>query len=112
MCSHGYSAIYVEAAVSGDEIDHIDIAGELQSSIISALERLGWVRREDIVCSVTHVIRCAYVHHTQEREQLVDQIRFRMNEYGIYPIGRYGLWDYMGMEDSIESALSMVRGLI
>lgn len=112
MCSHGSSAIYVEVAVSGDDIDRIDIAGELQSRVILALEQLGWVRRVDIVCSVTHVIRCAYVHHTPEREQLVDHIRFRLNECGIYPIGRYGLWDYMGMEDSIESALSTARGLL
>jgi protoporphyrinogen oxidase len=80
--------------------------------VVAALEQLGWVRSEDIVCSVTHVIRCAYVHHTPEREQLVDRIRSRLNECGIYPIGRYGLWDYTGMEDSIDSALSTVRSLL
>jgi protoporphyrinogen oxidase len=112
MCSPGHSAVYVETGVPGDLIDRVDIIGDLQSKVVAALEQLGWVRSEDIVCAVTHVIRCAYVHHTPEREQLVDRIRSRLNECGIYPIGRYGLWDYTGMEDSIDSALSTVRSLL
>jgi len=112
MCTPGNSAIYVEAAVPGEDSDHTNIVGELQPKVIAALEQLGWVSSEDIVCSVTHVIRCAYVHHTPERELRIDRIRSRLGECGIYPIGRYGLWDYTGMEDSIESGLATVRGLL
>ena len=112
MCSHGYSAAYVEVAVPGEELDRVDLLGDLQPTVIAALEQLGWVRSQDIVCSVAHVIRCAYVHHTPEREELVRRIRGRLGEHGIHPIGRYGLWDYTGMEDSMESALSTVRGLL
>lgn len=112
MSSLGYSSVYVEAGVPGCDIDHIDIAGDLQPKVIAAIDALGWVRPEDIVCSVTHVIRCAYVHHTAEREAVAHKIRSRLAQFGIYPIGRYGLWDYTGMEDSIESALSTVRSLL
>lgn len=112
MCTPGNSAIYVEAAVPGEDVDRTDVVGELQPQVIAALVQLGWVRSEDIVCSVTHVIRCAYVHHTPERERLIGRIRSRLEECGIHPIGRYGLWDYTGMEDSIESALVTVRGLL
>jgi protoporphyrinogen oxidase len=112
MCSNGYSAVYVEVGVPGEDIDRVDIASKLQAEVIAALEKLRWVRSEDIVCAVTHVIRCAYVHHTPERDQLVEVILERLNASGIHPIGRYGLWDYVGMEDSISSALTTVESLL
>jgi protoporphyrinogen oxidase len=112
MCTPGNSAVYVEAAVPGEQIDRVDIVGELQQKVISALEQFGWIRSADIVCSVTHVIRCAYVHHTPDREAVMDVVRDRLKHYGIYPIGRYGLWDYTGMEDSIVSAFATVKELL
>jgi protoporphyrinogen oxidase len=109
MSSHGLSAVYVEVGVPGEDIDNVDIVGKTQRAVISALEALGWVKSEDIICAVTHVIRCAYVHHAPERDQLVQDILARLNAFGIHPIGRYGLWDYVGMEDSISSALTTVE---
>ncbi len=109
MSSPGLSAVYVEVGVPGEDIDRVDIIGKTQQSVIASLEALGWVKSEDIVCAVTHVIRCAYVHHTPERDQLVKEILSRLNAFGIHPIGRYGLWDYVGMEDSISSALTTVE---
>ncbi len=109
MSSHGLNAVYVEVGVPGEDIDGVDIVGKTQKSVIDALEALGWVKSEDIVCAVTHVIRCAYVHHTPERDSLVEEILSRLNAFGIHPIGRYGLWDYVGMEDSISSALTTVE---
>lgn len=111
MCSNGHNAVYVEVGVPGDDIDRTDIASKLQTEVIAALEKLGWVKSKDIVCTVAHVIRCAYVHHTPERDQLVRDILSRLNAAGIHPIGRYGLWDYVGMEDSISSALTTVEAL-
>jgi protoporphyrinogen oxidase len=109
MASNGLSAVYVEVGVPGEDIDRVDIMSKLQAEVVAALEKLGWVRSEDIVCAVTHVIRCAYVHHTPERDQLAEEILSRLNASGIHPIGRYGLWDYVGMEDSIHSALTTVE---
>lgn len=109
MSSHGTSAVYVEVGVPGEDIDRADIVGKTQKDVISALETLGWMRSENIICAVTHVIRCAYVHHTPERDQRVEEILSRLSSFGIHPIGRYGLWDYVGMEDSINSALSTVE---
>lgn len=109
MASHGLNAVYVEVGVPGEEIDSVDIVSKTQAAVIRSLESLGWVKSQDIICAVTHVIRCAYVHHTPERDRLVEDILSRLNEVGIHPIGRYGLWDYVGMEDSINSALSTVE---
>ncbi|MFT3731557.1 MAG: NAD(P)-binding protein [Hyphomicrobium sp.] len=110
MASPGLSAVYVEVGVPGEEIDNVDIISKTQKDVIAALETLGWVKSEDIICAVTHVIRCAYVHHTPERDRLVGEILARLKEFGVHPIGRYGLWDYVGMEDSISSALTTVEG--
>jgi protoporphyrinogen oxidase len=109
MSSHGMSAVYVEVGVPGEEIDRVDIVGDTQKNVIAALEALGWLTSDDIICAVTHVIRCAYVHHTPERDEIVQKILSRLNSLGVHPIGRYGLWDYVGMEDSINSALTTVE---
>ncbi|MFA5956244.1 NAD(P)/FAD-dependent oxidoreductase [Hyphomicrobium sp.] len=109
MSSPGMSAVYVEVGVPGESIARVDIISKTQRDVVAALEALGWVKSEDIICAVTHVIRCAYVHHTPERDRLVDEILARLNAFGIHPIGRYGLWDYVGMEDSISSALTTVE---
>ena len=111
MSSRGYNSVYVEVGVPGDDIDQTDIVSKVQPGVIAALESLGWVKSEDIVCTVAHIIRCAYVHHTPERDQIVEDILSRLNAAGIHPIGRYGLWDYVGMEDSISSALTTVETL-
>jgi protoporphyrinogen oxidase len=81
---------------------------DLQSHVLHWLEKLGWISSKDIVCVVAHVIRYAYVHHTNCRDVIVRSILERLRERNVVPIGRYGLWDYTSMEDSIESARSAV----
>ncbi|MBN9246260.1 MAG: hypothetical protein J0I81_02180, partial [Hyphomicrobium sp.] len=100
-----------DVAAAGEDIDRTDIVSKIQPQVVDALEKLGWVKSDDIVCTVAHIIRCAYVHHTPERDQLVQEILARLNAAGVHPIGRYGLWDYVGMEDSISSALTTVEAL-
>jgi protoporphyrinogen oxidase len=108
-CPAGCSSMYVEVGVDGSQLDRIDIAGDLQPRVLEHLSRLGWIRLDAVVCVVAHVLRCAYVHHTPQREQAVQQIFERLAQHGIHPIGRYGLWDYISMEDSIESAIAAVK---
>jgi protoporphyrinogen oxidase len=109
LCPPGLSSMYVEVGLPGDRLDRMDFTGELQSRVIAALESIGWVRTDSIVCSVVHAISCAYVHHTPEREATIGKIFDRLRNYGIHPIGRYGLWDYTSMEDSIYSTIEIVE---
>jgi protoporphyrinogen oxidase len=111
-CTPGCSAIYVEVGVPGDEMRTVDIVNELQPRVMTALEQLGWIDRRDVSCVVVHVLRHAYVHHTDSRDHLVNGIVDRLREFQVYPFGRYGLWDYTSMEDSMESASSVVRGVL
>ena len=104
LCTPGCSAIYVEVGLPSDQVDHADLVHDLQPKVIKALQDLGWVDARGIVCVAIHVMRHAYVHHTPYRDRILDSILARLREARIFPIGRYGLWDYTSMEDSMESA--------
>ena len=111
-CTPGNSALYVEVGVASEEIHAIDIVKDLQPTVIASLEHLGWIESRAVACVVINVIRHAYVHHTERRERLLEVILPRLHQFGVYPVGRYGLWDYTSMEDSMESARSTVREVI
>lgn len=111
LCPPDCASLYVEVGVPGEAADQVDIAGDLQPRVLAALRDLGWLRLESVVCVVTHVMRCAYVHHTPERDAVVAKILARLKEYGVHPIGRYGLWDYTSMEDSIASGIATAQSL-
>lgn len=112
MASTGYASLYVEVGVSCDDLKRIDINGKLYSDVILNLERLGWIRHNSIECCIIHVIRCAYVHHTLNWSQYVPQAIERLVSFNVYPIGRYGLWDYTSMEDSIRSGIDTIEKIL
>jgi protoporphyrinogen oxidase len=101
-------AMYVEVGVCAAQLHSLDIVNELQPRVLASLQELGWIDTEAVVCSAINVIECAYVHHTPQREALLEPIMDRLHSYGIFPIGRYGLWDYTSMEDSIVSGITTV----
>jgi protoporphyrinogen oxidase len=108
MCTPGYSALYVEVGMSPEHADRVDLIKDLQPDVLRCLEKLGWINSRDVVCVVTHIIRHAYVHHTNSRDRLVRSILDRLRKHNVCAIGRYGLWDYTSMEDSMESARDAV----
>jgi protoporphyrinogen oxidase len=107
-CAPGFSALYVEVGMSSEDADRVDLVKRLQPDVLRHLEKLGWIKGSDVVCVVTHIIRHAYVHHTNNRDQLVCSILDRLRKHNVRAIGRYGLWDYTSMEDSMESARDAV----
>ena len=110
-CAPGYSSLYVEVGLSPEDADRVDLVNNLQPDVLCWLGKLGWIRSRDVVCVVTHIMRYAYVHHTNNKERLVSLILERLRSHDIVPIGRYGLWDYTSMEDSMESARTAVLGV-
>jgi protoporphyrinogen oxidase len=93
-------------------MDRVDIAGDLEPRVLDALERLGWLQREQVVCRATTVIPCAYVHHTPTRDAVVARITARLAEHGVRSIGRYGAWDYTSMEDSMLDGIAAAQQAI
>lgn len=108
MATTGHNAIYVEVGLPSGAVVQTNLVDDLQPRVIRSLEDLGWVDSRKIVCVVAHVISHAYIHHTPQRDSALEIILSRLRDYSIHPIGRYGLWDYTSMEDSMESARSAV----
>ena len=111
MSTPGHSALYVEVGMSPEEVDRTNLTRDLQPKIMKSLEELGWVEARHVVCSVVHVMRHAYIHHTPHRDKALSTIFTRLREASVLPVGRYGLWDYISMEDSMESARATVTRL-
>lgn len=101
----GRSSLYVEVGVPGESLAQLDIAGELQPRVLAALDGLGWIDRRRIEALAVHVIECAYVHHTPDRDATLAAILRRLEHHGVVAIGRYGRWDYTSMEDAIRSGI-------
>jgi protoporphyrinogen oxidase len=108
-CTPGNCSVYAEVGVPGEQVDQIDLVKDLGPRVMASLDRLGWIDSSAVTCTVIHVIRHAYVHHTERRDCLVEGVLERLQQFGVHPVGRYGLWDYTSMEDSMESALNAVR---
>ena len=111
LCSPGHSAIYVEVGLQADRLAELDRLA-LQNDVIAALEGLGWLDRGKVECVVAHMLHCAYVHHTPEAPVLVEKIFERLSQARVYPIGRYGRWDYTSMEDSIDDGLATAAKIL
>ncbi len=111
MCPDGNTALYAEYAYSS----HLPLRQDpqqLETKIINGLEQLGILKKKDIACKLIHKIPCAYVHHTHQREKLTTEILTYLHQNQVYPMGRYGLWDYTSMEDSIKSGIQTVDQLL
>ncbi len=108
-CSPGHHTLYVEVSVEPHNLKNLDIAGDLQPRVIEYLADLGWINRTAVRSVVTHVIECAYTHDKPERANQVTRIIERLEALGIYTVGRYGMWDYNGMEDSMQSSLELIK---
>lgn len=109
MVPMGCHSFYVEMGAPGDAQPHLYT---LQQNVMEKLDALGWLRTRDLVCSVLTTISCAYVHHTPERDAVMEVLLPRLKELRITPIGRYGTWDYTSMEDSIYGGIAAVEALV
>jgi protoporphyrinogen oxidase len=104
-----HSSVYVEVALRPSDARDPASLVAIEARACDALFQLGWVRPESVVCRVTQRLDCAYVHLTPERDGIVAEILHRLAKAGVYPIGRYGCWDYTSMEESILSGIETAR---
>jgi protoporphyrinogen oxidase len=100
------SAIYVEVAFSHEEQP---VISKVLDQVLAAFERKKWFQRKDCVVIAANWIDCAYVHFRPDRDAVVGRMMALLQARGVYPIGRYGLWDYSSMEDSIYSGIETAR---
>ncbi len=107
-----HSAIYVETGMAGLSAgEEVDLP-RLQNAVLDALQRLQWLRVESIDCVCVNLIPCAYVHLTSQREAVLPSILQKLADHSIHPIGRYGKWDYLSIEDSMLDGIEVASGLV
>jgi len=107
MNPSGHTALYVEAAFPDKATP--PAMGDLIKEIFLSLERLGWAKRANVRVMSANWIDYAYVYFDQPRQGAVNKISDILHKYNVYPIGRYGLWDYISMEDTILSSIETAR---
>ncbi len=79
---------------------------------VRGLEAMGVLRRSDLVLARARTIPTAYVlvdhAYAEARRTIVDHLAAQ----GIELAGRYGLWEYSGMEDALLSGESAVERIL
>lgn len=99
MAPDGHHSLVAEISFRPD-----DDPGQQASvdATLDALERSGFLRdRADIVHSRVVDIPEAYVVFDRARREVLPALYAWFLERRIVPMGRYGVWDYLAMEDSL-----------
>jgi protoporphyrinogen oxidase len=107
MAPPGHHSLVAETSFRPD--DDPGKEASLEQTIV-ALLRSGFLKdREDVV--VTHVvdIPLAYVVFDRRRREVLPGLMRWFVERGIVPMGRYGTWDYLAMEDSLRHGREVAR---
>lgn len=107
--SSSHTSIFVEVAFKYNV--GLPSLSNLLNRVFFALEKLTWVSRKDCLVISANWIDCGYVHFTHLRQKNLPQIFNFLQYHDVYPIGRYGLWDYMTMEESIFSGIDVAKKL-
>jgi protoporphyrinogen oxidase len=106
----GCSSIYAEVAYSPwKPIDKRQTVEQVKQDLI----RIGILTSRDrLVSQLCLDIPCAYVLYDQLHRQNVGLIRSYLERCGVRTIGRYGSWEYSGMEDAIRQGKTLAEELL
>ncbi len=95
----GCSAIYAEVGYSDWKPLH---RSGLVERIKTDLMKAGILKPSDrVLAELCLDIPCAYVIYDRHHRRCSNLVRTFLRENGIFTIGRYGAWEYSGMEDAI-----------
>jgi len=95
----GHTSYSVEFSWSGSDPE----ANEREDQAIDGLESAGILERRDVVFSRRRAIPTAYVLFDAQREQARRVVLEHLERAGVVAAGRFGLWEYSGMEDALVS---------
>jgi protoporphyrinogen oxidase len=98
MAPEGHASITAEITRRADE----DPIPDLEGKVVDELVRCGAIKRaRDVVLTQTMRLDPAYVIFDPARQAALPALYDYLMRHRILPVGRYGTWNYMGMEDSI-----------
>lgn len=105
----GYSSVYVETAFHSEKTK--PALNTIIHQIIKYLDKKQWWPEQQLHEIAANWIPCAYVHFTPQRSKAVQLLNNAMQQHHVSLIGRYGLWDYISMEDSIISGIETAKSI-
>ncbi len=91
-------SLYVELGYPSDADVHTE---EMLTQVLTDLKKAGIVEDHKLLSYHSIVLDPAYVHITQDSDQLVAEARQFLATRGVYSVGRYGGWTYCAIEDNI-----------
>jgi protoporphyrinogen oxidase len=108
LAPRGCSAAYVEISLRAGERPDVPA---LYRRVVEGLKRWGVLTREsDIVMADAKLIEPAYVLFDRARAAAVGKLRSHFEKRGVVSAGRYGQWDYLSMEDSLNIGRDLAGG--
>ncbi len=105
----GTSAVSVEISYLSTNPPSLE---KVREQTLASLVSCGLLREDDeILTEKTILIKHAYVIYDRFRSQHIPKIIQFLRSHHIYPIGRYGRWEYTTMEDAILQGKEAAAGL-
>lgn len=109
LAPKGTSSIYVEISYLPSHPPSVD---HVREETLSSLAACGVLREGDeILTEKILMIKHAYVIYDLFRQQHLTQVIQFLRSHNIYPIGRYGLWEYSAMEEAILQGKEVAEGI-
>jgi protoporphyrinogen oxidase len=94
-------SLYVEISFKTDEEIN---QKELLEKVLDDLKKCSIIENHNLVDYQFLLLNPAYVHITEESNNLYNSWSEEFNPKNIYSIGRYGSWTYCSIEDNIIEA--------
>jgi protoporphyrinogen oxidase len=109
MAPKGTSALAVEISYLPSAAPSLE---EVREQTIASLIACGILRGDDVILAEKTIpIKHAYVIYDRFRSQHLEPIIQFLRSLHIYPIGRYGLWEYTTMEEAILQGKEVAEAL-
>jgi len=102
-------AVTAEVSLSEEKTTDVE---EIGPATITFLTRLGIIDSPGEVIWKDHVdVRYAYPVYTPARRSIVSKIKTWLQSFHIYPVGRFGDWDYINSDEAVMKGLELGREL-
>jgi len=82
---------------------------EIVERTVDDLDRLGIIKKEDVILTTVHRFKYAYVIYDLEYKKHLETIFEYLKRIGIDSIGRFGSWEYANMDAVVKIVKNYVE---
>jgi len=99
-------SLYVEVSMPNDAMIN---TGDLLRRVLSDLAATGVITDHRLIGYAHVVLNPGYVHISRAANAFAAETCARLEEQGVFPLGRYARWTYCSIEDNIVMAHRLAR---